>query len=291
MEQFVNDQNANDEIVNIYEGIEPSEDVEIDFRSGFDTMNISHKLRESYDEFVDCWESVNITQCTNIKKAFESAAKKVSEERFLSVKWLSSGGASESSSFETVMGANETLLRESLFGYSCQGNAHNEKLVAEYMTSNSKFYGLRANDIDIMLVTDNITIPNNDCLKQTETPGFYKVQIDENMSCFGLWSECCVAQDNAFYLSQTLIKERLRKIFHQLEREGPFIVIEGELAFTVAVLETNNVRFYDIVFAIPCSFWPNSAKKWIERERKWPSKESILKIINGGVYTLCQNLI
>ena len=286
-EEFVN---AKDEVVDIYEGKEPLEYVELDFGSGVGTMNMSHRLREHYDEKQHLWhpsdDSMYSLRYFKLKEMFETAAKKVSEERFLSLKWVASGSTAEESSISQIWSSGESHLREKLFGEQLQGTPEQEKRLTEFLERNKHIF-LRTDDFDFMLIPENLSIPSNSYLEPSSTLGFYQIKMDSGVPGFEEWSDCCISrntQNGCLYISQFLIKDKLRKIFQQFEKEGPFIVKEGDLAFQIGIIGGNNVLLFDLVFAISCSFWPRSANEWIERKRSWPTKESILQVVQGGFH-------
>lgn len=81
-------------------------------------------------------------------------------------------------------------------------------------------------------------------------------------------------------------RKKLERIFSQMEKDGPYIVKQGNVAFQIADLSnvSSGIFFYDIVFAIKCTFWPSMASKWITRPRKWPRKEDIEAIVAEGFH-------
>ena len=94
---------SQDDVMNIYENIEPNEDVTTDFASGKDIVEPSHKLRDQLDDISSMWHRENLFLIFHkLKEDLEKACLQVNEERFLASELIESGSWAEQSFFTTM---------------------------------------------------------------------------------------------------------------------------------------------------------------------------------------------
>lgn len=275
---------SQDDVTNIYENIEPNEDVTTDFASGKDILEPSHKLRDQLDDISSMWDRENLFLIFHkLKEDLEKACLQVNEERFLASELIESGSWAEQSFFTTMSASSEGEIRKKVFSKQGTGNVDQENLLKNFI-SNNKTLLITLNDIDFMMVPGNLEIPCEDYLQRTENPGFYRLCFSGTENSFSTWSDCFIQNQCQYYLSQNLIKQKFRTIFARLEKEGPYIVKEGGLAFQVAIFRENSVHFCDIVFALSLPFWPSDAAAWRTRSRVWPELGEVSRISQNGTH-------
>lgn len=297
-DQHENSNEDEDDVPNIYETIEPNECYHLDFQSGMDMLDPSIHLRDMYDDIESMWTSTDEDRdpytWNDVKNAFVRAAEAAGETSFTDeLVWLASGSYAESSFFSTVYEASESECRQKIFGDSCSGIG--QRRFQEYVKEskakrNNPTLLWHANDYDYMLTPKSLILSDTDCvLRKTDTPGFVKVQL-LNSDITATWENCCFTQSSGqcdeVFVSPTKVKKKLERIFSQMEKDGPYIVKQGSVAFQIADLSniSSGIFFYDIVFALKCTFWPSMASKWITRPRKWPRKEDIEAIAAEGFH-------
>ena len=297
-DQHENSNEDEDDVPNIYETIEPNECYHLDFQSGMDMLDPSIHLRDMYDDIESMWTSTDEDRdpytWNDVKNAFVRAAEAAGETSFTGeLVWLASGSYAESSFFSTVYEASESECRQKIFGDSCSGIG--QRRFQEYVKEskakrNNPTLLWHANDYDYMLTPKSLILSDTDCvLRKTDTPGFVKVQL-LNSDITATWENCCFTQSSGqcdeVFVSPTKVKKKLERIFSQMEKDGPYIVKQGSVAFQIADLSniSSGIFFYDIVFALKCTFWPSMASKWITRPRKWPRKEDIEAIAAEGFH-------
>ena len=280
-----------DDILNIYENIEPDDCFHVDFCSGIDLLDSSLQLRDEYDDIESMWTPTEDNH-DDIKTAFIKAAETVGETNFTEeLVWLASGSHAESSFFSVIYEASESECRHKIFGDNHSGIG--ERRFEEYVKDSKakrkmQTLLMNGNDYDYMITPKSLILSNTDCvMRKTDTPGFVKLQL-LNGDITNAWMDCCFTSDHCdhVFVSPTLVKKKLERIFNQVEKDGPFIVKQGSVAFQIAHLNNvlGGIRFYDIVFAVKCKFWPSMASQWITRSRTWPSKEDIQGIVDKGFH-------
>lgn len=292
------DEDEDGDVPNIYGNIEPDECCHLDFHSGLDMLGPSLHLRDMYDDIESMWTPSDQFDepytLNDLKTAFVRAAEVVGETRFSDgIVWLASGSFAESSFFSVKYQASESECRQKLFGdsYSGIGERHFQEYLKESQLKWDKPTLLwQANDYDYMLTPKSLILSHTDCVvRKTDTPGFLKVEL-LNSDITDTWADCCFKQTtdqcNQVFVSPTKVKKKLERILIQLEKEGPYIVKQGSVAFQIADLSnvSRGILYFDIVFAIKCTFWPSMASKWITRPRKWPSKEDIEAVVADGFH-------
>ena len=275
---------SQDDVINIYENIEPNEDVTIDFASGKYIVETAHKLRDKLDGISSMWDRDNLVPIFHkFKEDLEKACGQVNQERFLPSELIESGSWAEQSFFATMAASSEGEIRKKVFSEQGTGNMDQENLLKSFI-SNNKLLLMALNDIDFMMAPGNLVVPCEDYLQRTENPGFYKLCFSGNETNFLTWSDCFIQNQSQYYLSQNLIKQKLRIILARLEKEGPYIVKEGGLAFQVAIFHENCIHFCDIVFALSVPFWPSDAAAWRTRSRVWPEPGEVSRISQNGAH-------
>ena len=287
-----------DDVPNIYEKFEPSECYHLDFQSGIDMLGPSLHLRDMYDDIESMWTSSEEHRdpytWNDVKTAFVRAAEAAGETSFSDgLVWLASGSYAESSFFSVIYEASEPECRQKIFGdnYSGIGQRRFQEYMKESKAKRNESTLLwHANDYDYMLTPKSLILSGTDCaLRKTDTPGFVKLQLLNN-DIIDTWEDCCFSQSSGqcdkVFVSPTKVKKKLKRIFSQMEKDGPYIVKQGSVAFQIAALSnvSSGIFFYDIVFAIKCTFWPSMVSKWITRPRKWPRKEDIEAIVAEGFH-------
>lgn len=297
-DQEENSNEDEDDIPNIYENVEPDDCCELDFHSGLDMLGPSLRLRDEYDDIESMWASSEEYRdpytWNDVKTAFVRAAEVAGETRFSEeLVWLATGSYAESSFFSTIYEASEAECRQKIFGdhYSGIGQRRFQEYVKENKTKRNKSTLLwRVNDYDYMLTPKSLILSDTDCvLRKTDTPGFVKLELLKS-DIADTWVDCCFTQTSGqcdqVFVSPTQVKKKLEMIFSQMEKDGPYIVKQGGVAFQIADVSdvSRGIFFYDIVFAVKCTFWPSMASKWITRPRKWPSKEDIEAIVAVGFH-------
>ena len=297
-DQKENSDEDEDDIPNIYDNVEPDDCCELDFHSGTDMLGPSLHLRDKYEDIESMWESSEQHRdpytWNEVKTAFVRAAEVAGETSFSEeLVWLPSGSYAESSFFSIIYEASEPECRQKVFGnhYSGIGQRRFQEYMKENKTKRNKSTLLwHVNDYDYMLTPKSLILSDTDCvLRKTDTPGFVKLQL-LNSDVADTWGDCCFTQTSGqcdqVFVSPTQVKKKLESIFSQMEKDGPYIVKQGSVAFQIADISdvSRGIFFYDIVFAIKCTFWPSMASKWITRPRKWPSKEDIEAIVAVGFH-------
>ena len=105
-----------DDVMNIYENIEPNEDVTTDFASGKDIVEPSHKLRDQLDDISSMWDRENLFLIFHkLKEDLEKACLQVNEERFLASELIESGSWAEQSFFTTMSASSGGEIRKKVF--------------------------------------------------------------------------------------------------------------------------------------------------------------------------------
>ena len=211
------------------------------------------------------------------------------DKRFQSSEFIVTGSACERTFFTAITTPSISELQEKLFGKNHPTDIQNEIFLKHQNFIKRSYHGraqVTKNDVDVMFIPSTITLENQSCLVKTDIPEFYKILIDKSMACYPYWSDCCIEKGGPLFLSATLVKDKLRSFFQQLEEKRTFIVKEGGVSFQVATLFENvtQISFYDVVFGIKCDFWPDCASAWQEQSRTWINNEEKERIRRGGFH-------
>ena len=299
-------------VVNTYAEYEPADIPGTDFATGKDLIPLSKQLVKcenslaSYGLFSDYDRNKIERKVFEMKDTFMKAVKTTSNATLFSDQdeWLPKGSAMEGNLFPALHELSDDQFRNKLLGENPPPDSVSvlDKTLTDFNTkSKIQRYIIQLADIDIMVSPNRIHLTDEKWLIRTKYPNYYSINCNGVKSYEDLSdkAETITVHGDAIevlcpYKLRDAFEESVKAMcfYNETERSAMVYTPHG-LAFQVVKIklidDTVMGEFYDLAFAVRCSFWPHSAREWSDRQRVWPDKHDVNQIIEGGVHLVAKS--